>query len=141
MFCLRPVIRCICDDFSTVQFRDASFDVVISIFALHHTRNKEEYVSLYGRIFTWLKPGGTFACVDVVNGFGQEWTVLNENGWRKYLLERFDAEKVDQIFANYHAEDSPISVPEHVSCLSRAGFAQADVLWKRYNFALYCARK
>jgi tRNA (cmo5U34)-methyltransferase len=131
----------ICDDFNNVGFKSASFDAIISSFAIHHTRGKKAYTGLYGKIYTWLKPGGLFACVDVVNGFNQSWTKVNENGWRNYLLGRFDAQRVEQIFANYRAEDSPMSLPEHLSSLKKAGFEQADILWKRYNFALYCAKK
>ncbi len=131
----------VCDDFNNVGFNDASFDAIVSSFAIHHTRSKETYTGLYGKIYSWLKPGGLFACVDVVNGFNTSWTRLNEDGWENYLLEHFDAEKVGQIFANYRAEDSPMSLPEHLSSLKKAGFEQVDILWKRYNFALYCAQK
>ncbi|MGB7568694.1 MAG: class I SAM-dependent methyltransferase [Chitinivibrionales bacterium] len=133
--------KVICDDFNNVVFNDAPFDAIISSFALHHTRGEKAYTVLYGKIHRWLKPGGMFACVDVVSGANPSWTELNENGWRNYLLGRLDADEVAHIFSNYRSEDSPISLPEHLSSLQKAGFTQADILWKRHNFALYCARK
>ena len=129
------------DNFNNVEFKAASFDAIISSFALHHTRGKKTYTGLYRKIYAWLKPGGLFACVDVVNGFNPSWTKLNETGWRNYLRGHFDEEKIKQIFANYRAEDSPMSLPDHLSSLQGAEFRQVDVLWKRYNFALYCAKK
>jgi tRNA (cmo5U34)-methyltransferase len=129
------------DDFNNVEFKAASFDAIISSFALHHLRGKKAYTGLYRKIYAWLKPGGSFACVDVVNGFNTSWTKLNEDGWRNYLRGHFDEEKIEQIFANYRSEDSPMSLPEHLSSLDKAGFNQVDILWKRYNFALYCAKK
>jgi tRNA (cmo5U34)-methyltransferase len=129
------------DDFNNVEFKAASFDAIISSFALHHMRGKEAYTGLYRKIYAWLKPAGLFACVDVVNGFNRSWTKLNEDGWRNYLRGHFDEEKIKLIFANHHAEDSPMSLPEHLSSLDKAGFNQVDILWKRYNFALYCAKK
>ncbi len=130
-----------CNDFTQIDYEEGSYDAVISSFAIHHTRSIEEYTDLYKKIHKWLKPGGIFACVDVVNGFNMQWTIVNGDGWKKYLKDYFNEEKINQIFANYHAEDSQISLPEHMNCLHKAGFTDADILWKRYNFSLYCARK
>jgi tRNA (cmo5U34)-methyltransferase len=131
----------VCDDFFNLTFPAASFDAIVSSFAIHHARSMDEYVGLYRKIHGWLKPGGIFACADVVNGSTADWTKLNENGWAHYLSAFFNAEKINQIFANYHSEDSPVSLPEHIAGLHLAGFAQTDILWKRYNFALYCGKK
>jgi tRNA (cmo5U34)-methyltransferase len=131
----------VCHDFFSVKFKKGSFDAIISSFAVHHTRSIEGYVKLYRRIRGWLRPGGIFACIDVVSGANPAWTEINENGWRKYLTGFFGKAKIDRIFANYRAEDSPISLPEHIFCLNKAGFSQTDILWKRYNFALYCGMK
>jgi hypothetical protein len=45
------------------------------------------------------------------------------------------------MFSNYRREDSPISIRKHLSSLGEAGFAKADVLWKRFNFAVYAGVK
>ncbi len=58
----------ICGDFLEVEFPAQGFDAVISSFALHHSRGEAEYARMYQRIYGWLKPGGVFACCDVVNG-------------------------------------------------------------------------
>jgi len=64
-----------------------------------------------------------------------------KTGWRNYLSGHLDEEKIKQIFANYRSEDSPMSLPEHFVSLDKAGFNQVDILWKRYNFALYSPTK
>lgn len=133
--------KTICSDFTEVSFDENSLDSVVSSFAIHHLRSQAEYSSLYKKVFNWLKPGGTFACLDVVNGYNKEWTSINENGWRMYLSKYYDAEKIDHILSNYHSEDTPISLPEHINCLYQAGFKDVDIMWKRFNFALYCAKK
>ncbi len=134
--------RTVCDDFFSHDFPPASFDAVISSFAIHHARGSAEYLALYGKIRRWLKPGGVFACVDVVDGNAPEWSRLNEEGWKSYLsgTASFDASVIDHIFENYRTEDSPLSLPGHLDCLKEAGFVAADILWKRYNFAIYCAK-
>lgn len=131
----------ICGDFFETELPAQHFDGVISSFALHHGRSDCEYLRLYKRIYQWLKPGGIFTCCDVVSGDNAFWTSINENGWKSYLREvNFSEDQIDSIFASYYVEDTPISLGWHLSLLQEAGFQHTDVLWKRYNFAVYCAQ-
>lgn len=131
----------ICADFFEVSFSEHSFDAVVSSFALHHARGDGEYLRLYQRIHEWLKPGGVFACCDVVSGDNPGWTAINENGWKNYLREvGFTEQGITHIFESYYVEDTPISLSHHMALLRQAGFHHTDVLWKRYNFAVYCAQ-
>lgn len=131
----------ICGDFFGTEFPAQQFDAVISSFALHHGRSDEEYGRLYQKIHSWLKPGGVFACCDVVSGDHPFWTAINENGWKTYLRTvNFSEEQIANIFASYYVEDTPISLARHMALLYQAGFRHADVLWKQYNFAVYCAQ-
>jgi tRNA (cmo5U34)-methyltransferase len=131
----------ICADFFEASFPDRHFDAVVSSFALHHARGDGEYLRLYRRIHGWLKPAGVFACCDVVNGDNAGWTAINENGWKNYLREvNFTEQEIARIFESYHVEDTPISLSKHLTLLQQAGFRHVDVLWKRYNFAVYCAQ-
>lgn len=129
-------------DFWEVDFPSHSFDGVVSTFALHHGRSEAIYGNLYGRIYAWLKPGGIFVCHDVVDGDAPLLSSLNENGWRQYLeSQEFSQQDIERIFSNYACEDSPISLRQHLRLLESAGFTAADVLWKRYNFAVYAGIK
>lgn len=63
---------------------------------------------------------------------------------RKMTQERIKAclaADVEHIFSNYRREDSPLSLRQHLALLQRAGFSAADVLWKRFNFAVYVGVK
>ncbi len=132
----------ICADFFSAEFAAQQFDVVISSFALHHARGDEEYLQVYRHIHRWLKPGGVFTCCDVVSGDTPHWTALNEQGWQGYLRAvDFPEEQIERIFASYYVEDTPISLSRHLALLHEAGFTHTDVLWKQYNFAVYCAQK
>jgi tRNA (cmo5U34)-methyltransferase len=130
----------ICGDFFSAIFPALHYDAVISSFALHHARGDDEYLKLYRQIRRWLKPGGVFACCDVVSGDTPRWTTLNEQGWKTYLRQvNFSEEQIEHIFTSYYVEDTPISLARHLALLHEAGFTHADVLWKQYNFAVYCA--
>jgi tRNA (cmo5U34)-methyltransferase len=130
----------ICEDFFQATFAEGSFHGIVSSFAIHHARNAEEYLRLYQKIRSWLVPSGVFACCDVVEGDNAHWTQMNESGWRNHLREYFDEPQIEHIFANYRSEDTPISLALHLSLLQQAGFAHTDVLWKKYNFGVYCAQ-
>lgn len=126
------------------QYRSepGSYQNVISSFAIHHARGCDEYLDLYKKIFTWIKTPGMFICCDVVNGSDTGLSELNEQNWRNYLLENgLTGDDADKILANYHREDSPLSVFSHLELLKESGFQTVDVLWKKYNFCLYAGIK
>jgi tRNA (cmo5U34)-methyltransferase len=131
----------ISQDFFQADFPAGSVQGVVASFAIHHARGEAEYLSLYRKIHSWLAPGGTFACCDVLEGGSDRWTRINEEGWQAHLISvDFSQEQIDQILSNYHSEDTPISLPQHLALLKEAGFAEVDVLWKKYNFGVYCAQ-
>ena len=79
--------------------------------------------------FHGMKPGAVFACCDVVAGGSDHWTGLNEAGWKQHLrAAEFDDATIDHIFANYRAEDTPISLPEHLTLLREAGWISLGIL-------------
>jgi tRNA (cmo5U34)-methyltransferase len=129
-------------DFWQGQFPEAAYDGVVSSFALHHGRGAAMVGDLYRKVYRWLKTPGVFLCCDVVEGDAPELAQLNEAGWRGFLQQRkFAVEQIEHIFSNYRREDSPLSLRQHLALLERAGFSAADVLWKRFNFAVYVGVK
>jgi tRNA (cmo5U34)-methyltransferase len=129
-------------DFWQVNFPAATFDAIVTSFALHHGRGEAVYLELYRKACRWLKSEGVFACCDVIEGDVQYISEINEAGWRRFLQRRnFTGEEIERIFSNYHREDSPLSLRQHLALLVEAGFSSADVLWKRFNFAMYVGLK
>ena len=128
-------------DFWEMDFPSEQFDAVISSFALHHGRGEIVYQELYKKINRWLKTPGVFVCCDVVEGDTPELVALNMSGWREYLSGKISQADVERMFSNYRREDSPISIRKHLSFPDKAGFVNADVMWKRFNFAVYAGVK
>ena len=125
-------------DFLGRALGSGEFDAVVSSFAIHHCRGEGQYLDLYKRIFDCLIQPGIFICCDVVSGENPFFSEYNENEWRTFLDERdFPSEQIDKILSNYHIEDSPLSIPNHLTLLKQAGFSRSDVVWKRANFAVY----
>ncbi len=134
--------RIILEDFWRAEFPAGEYDGVVTSFALHHGRGEAAYEDLYRKIYRWLKAPGIFVCCDVVEGDTRTIAEMNEAGWRGFLQKRdFAAEDIERIFSNYRREDSPLSLRQHLHLLARAEFSAADVLWKRFNFAVYVGIK
>lgn len=135
--------ECVEGDFFAESFDlgHKKFDCVVSIHAIHHGRNSDDYRNLYQKIFTWLKPGGCFACLDNVAGDTLELATLNYTNWAETLKSAFDTENIRRIVETTIREDSPISLREHMEILKDCGFNQTDVVWKKYIFGLYIGTK
>lgn len=54
-----PTSKLIQADMQTVQFRDASFDVIVASWSLMHIPRKE-HLNMFKKIYGWLKGGGVF---------------------------------------------------------------------------------
>ena len=128
-------------DFWEMGFPAKSFEAVVSSFALHHGRGEAVYQRLYKKIHAWLRPGGMFVCCDVIQGDSPEVDALNLAGWRRYLSKKISPSDAKRVLSNYRREDSPISLRKHLSFLEKVGFLHVDILWKRFNFAVYMAKK
>lgn len=130
------------NDIFQMDFGKNSYDHAISSFAIHHGRTKNDYQQLYSRIYRALNPHGVFICCDVVEGDNPKISHINEQGWEKFLKKQgFSDNDVTDVFENYYKEDSPLSLFSHLTLLKSAGFNSVDVLWKKYNFAIYFASK
>jgi tRNA (cmo5U34)-methyltransferase len=128
-------------DYNHADLPAGAFDAVVSSFAIHYTRGDGAYRSLYRRLHRALVPGGVFACCDMVAGATDEWSQLGEQGWRAHLEEVLAPDAVEHTLETHYAQDTPLSVQGHFTCLRQAGFGVVDLLWKRDIFAVYVARK
>jgi tRNA (cmo5U34)-methyltransferase len=122
-----------------LEFPAASFDGIVSVFAICHARGIEVYQRLYERIHRWLKSPGYFVCYDHVLGDTPELTALNALGWHQLLASNQSIEQAKEGVVSTYQEDSPLSVRQHLTLLTSAGFSSVDVLYKRDIFAIYAA--
>jgi tRNA (cmo5U34)-methyltransferase len=58
--------------------------------------------------------------------------------WRAFMRHTISDEEIEEKWiAKYHAEDHPAKLVDQLAWLTEIGFADVDVLWKHYNFAVY----
>jgi len=130
-----PGVRFVVGDFSAF---DGEYDVVISSLALHHLATDEHKRRFYRRIYGRLRPGGAFYNGDVVLASSDILQATYMNQWRAFMRRNISDEEIeDKWIAKYHAEDHPARLVDQLAWLTEIGFADVDVLWKHYNFAVY----
>jgi tRNA (cmo5U34)-methyltransferase len=128
-------------DFAGFPLADG-YDAVVSSLALHHAETDSDKIGLYRRIHDALEAGGMFVNADVVLGSSEPLQQANMAAWREFMRRACSPEEVENRWiANYHREDRPARLTDHLSWLSSCGFTGVDVLWKYYNFAVYGGRK
>jgi tRNA (cmo5U34)-methyltransferase len=127
-------------DFASADF-GGPYDAVVSSLALHHIESPADKQLMYRRIHAALAPGGALVNADVVLG-GSDWlTARYLERWAAWMAGNVGWDEVRATWLpKYEAEDRPARLIDHLDWLRAAGFADVDVLWKRDNFAVYCAR-
>jgi tRNA (cmo5U34)-methyltransferase len=124
-------------DLSNYSLTD-SYDVALSSLTLHHLVTDKDKINFYTKIYHSLKPGGVFYNADLVLGSNE---LIQENNmlhWKQFMRKAVSAEEIEQKWMKiYREEDSPARLTDHLSWLKDIGFADIDVIWKYYNFAVY----
>ncbi|MDR0198469.1 MAG: class I SAM-dependent methyltransferase [Methanomassiliicoccaceae archaeon] len=121
---------------------DERYDLVVSSLALHHQVSDEDKMRLYGKVYSALSPNGMFVNADVVLGGDEGIQSVYMGKWSRFMERSFSKEEVDGTYLpRYYAEDSPAKMTSHLDMLKECGFSVVDVVYKHYNFAVYCAKK
>jgi tRNA (cmo5U34)-methyltransferase len=128
-------------DIFTHAYGKNKYDAVVSSFAVHHARSDLTYQKIYRNIFHTLKKHGIFICADIVEGGSKSLTEYHLEEWRGYLSRFYDKKFIDQLLISVHKEDSPISLYKHLTILKKVNFKHVDVVFKKYNFAVYVGIK
>lgn len=137
-----PRYECRQADPFKVNFKPRSFNHIVSSFAIHHCRGKGAYKRLYKKIYKWIKPPGMFICFDFLEGDNSMLGDYNEALWAEFLKRHHVADTdIKAVLRNFHEEDSPLSLKDHLFLLQKAGFKTVDLLWKKANFGIYLGIK
>ena len=125
----------------SLDFEPASFDCIVSTFAIHHGRSADLYATLYQNIYRWLKPNGCFLCCDHIAGGNDYLTAMNLANWYDFISQNLSPEITDYFIDGCCREDSPLPLQQHFQLLTDAGFGTIDTLWKKQIFGIYISIK
>jgi tRNA (cmo5U34)-methyltransferase len=128
-------------DMRALKFAEASFDLILAGAVLHHLRDENDWRTFYGKLHSWLKPGGFLLVWDLA--------IFDHPAVQKVMWQRFGdylssikgAEYRDTVFAYIDKEDSPRSLAFQLQVLADSGFAEFDVLHRTCVFACYYGKR
>jgi tRNA (cmo5U34)-methyltransferase len=138
-------------NFSDVNYQVADFynfdfskkyDVIVSSLALHHLITAEDKQMFYRKNYQALATDGVFYNADVVLGATDQLQEGYMGKWIEYMSQSCSqAEIENKWLVKYREEDNPAKLIDQINWLDEIGFADVDVVWKYYNYAVYGGRK
>jgi tRNA (cmo5U34)-methyltransferase len=116
---------------------EGSLDIVLAAMVLHHLRTDEEWAYVFRRIYRWLRPGGSFWIVDMVEHASPAVDRLMRQRWGDHLAQSGGEAYRDKVLAYVEREDTPRPLGYQLRLLRRVGFQRVDVLHKVACFAAF----
>ncbi len=115
-------------------------EAVVSALSIHHLEHEAKR-RLFREIHAALAPGGVFVNADQSLGATPEIEVAYQRRWEQDVRA---AGVSDEDFAAALARaalDRSATFADQLAWLAEAGFADADIAWKRHRFTVFCSRK
>jgi tRNA (cmo5U34)-methyltransferase len=133
----KGTVHAVQGDIRELDLGTERFDIVLAAAVLHHLRTDEEWDLVFQKIFAALRPGGSFWVFDLVMASSAPIERLMQERYSEYLVGFKGEEFRDHVFEYIAAEDTPRPLVEQLNRMTRAGFAQVDVLHKNACFAAF----
>lgn len=133
-----------------VTFHEQSFTdalpagcrAIVASLALHHIRDLTAKERVYAAIHAALAPGGVLVNADPALPGTPAFEEAGFEAWTQHQIgQGFSADEVKANFALWRTEDRYFPLSAELSALRAAGFAQAEVWWRKGVFAVLAARK
>ena len=125
------------DDMRNLNLPNDHFDIVLAAATLHHLRDDADWEMVFTKIYSALKPGGSFWISDLITHDAELINELFYDQFRAYL-ETLGGPEYRQKVLDYIAyEDTPRSLNYQLALLKKVGFTQVEVLHKNSYFAAF----
>jgi ubiquinone/menaquinone biosynthesis C-methylase UbiE len=115
-------------------------DALVASFALHHVRTRAAKGSLYRRIRSALRRGGSFISIDCQPAVDAAVRRAQFGEWLAHLRRVYSPGEAKAIFASWSHEDVYVPLDAELELLRAAGF-RAELLWRRGAFAVIRAAR
>jgi tRNA (cmo5U34)-methyltransferase len=131
------VIRTFHGDFRDQSLPESGYDVVLAAAVLHHLREDDDWERTFAKIYSLLRPGGSFWVTDLVIHESGEVHKLMWQRYAGYLTELGGKEYQEKVFAYIDKEDSPRPVTFQLELMKRVGFVKTELLHKNSCYAAF----
>jgi tRNA (cmo5U34)-methyltransferase len=128
-------------DIRQVELPREHYDLVVAAAVLHHLRTEDEWRAVFGKLYDWLRPGGSVWISDLVEHSTAQVQALMWQRYGDYLLALRSREYRDQVLAYVEHEDTPRSLTFQIELLEAVGFRTVEILHKNSVFAAFGAIK
>ncbi|HEY4111877.1 class I SAM-dependent methyltransferase [Puia sp.] len=129
------------DDMRNLNLPDNHFDIILAAATLHHLRDDNDWELMFTKIYSALKPGGSFWVSDLITHSSDAITRLFEDSYSRYLETLGGPEYRQKVLDYVHYEDTPRSLNYQLALLAKVGFGKIDILHKNSSFAAFGAIK
>ena len=120
---------------------EAGYNAVVSSLAIHHLEDSQK-IQLFRTVFDCLCEGGIFVNADIVLGSADTIQKTYVMKWKEYMLRNVPSDEIENTWIpKYEREDKPAVLIDQTRWLEEAGFRNVDIVWKYYNFGVYCGFK
>jgi len=116
------------------------FDVVVSGLSLHHS-TESELASVFGKVYSCLKKGGTFINADQILGRTPEIEKKYEEAWLKQAKLKGCTEEEVRIALARMKSDKTLPLSKQISLLEGEGFNDVNCWYQYYRYAVYSGSK
>lgn len=134
-------IRMFHGDIREIDLPREGYDVILAAAVLHHLREEQEWEATFSKIYSLLRPGGSFWVTDLVT---HENETVHELMWRRYadyLTSQGGRGYQQEVFSYIDKEDSPRPVTFQLELMKKVGFQTTEILHKNSCFAAFGAIK
>jgi tRNA (cmo5U34)-methyltransferase len=138
-FSHRNDVEYIIGDYTTADI-GGGFDIIISALSIHHL-NAGGKAALFRRVYNWLNPGGEFLNADQIISSDSAIQNRYEELWLSYVKNNDLTDEQIARMRQSMALDSPSPITDQIAWLRDAGFAEAECVYKHWNFAAFYAKK
>jgi tRNA (cmo5U34)-methyltransferase len=119
----------------------SGWDRIMSSFVIHHLEHEDKR-KVFAKTFEALKPGGIFVNIDQVQACSQAVQDIHMRLWKKDALAAGALEQdLEDGIARMEAMDINADLDDQVLWLKKAGFAEVEVVYRNYIWAVFVARK
>ncbi len=126
-------------DYTRYDFEE-KFDIIISALSIHHLSGDQKE-SLYKKCYDMLNNNGIFVNVDQVLSPSPEIESMFTGLWHKFVDNSGLSQEEIQKAYERTGFDNPSTLADQLEWLNKAGFKQADCLYKYYHFCVLYAKK
>jgi tRNA (cmo5U34)-methyltransferase len=128
-------------DIRNVRLDKNSCDIITAAAVLHHLRDESEWIDVFTKFYSALRPNGSLWIADIVAFENKAVQQLADERYVEYLTELYNRQRAKKMMRFIELEDSPRPLSFQLGLLKHVGFSTVDVLHANTNFAAFGAVK